>query len=156
MPDELLLITPVNDNFRRDVELADITLLDPNESDSLIQGEWLSFNTAGKAVRHSDPTTRGAMQIFTPKGDTSGQAIGKTAVLQLHEYEAETSVFDDGISISVGSPLTVGTITLDTVAGVHSGLLLAVATNVVYGVVTRLPADNNGKLRYMKSVQGIL
>jgi hypothetical protein len=158
MPDALTLITPVNDVFRRDVELVDPTLLDPNEADSIIQGEWLKYDgSAGKAIRHSTTTERGAMQVFTPKGDLSGQAIGKTAVLQLHEYEAETTVFEDSLPGGVmGAPLTVGTITLDTVGGVHSGLKVAAGGDIVYGVITRLPADNGGKLRFMKSVQGIL
>ena len=156
MPDELFLITPVNDVFRRDVTLLDETLLDPTESDALIQGEWVSYDSSGKAIRHATTTNRGAMQIFTPKGDFSAQSIGKVAVLQLHEYEAETTIFDDGFAGAVGDPLTVGTITFDAVAAVHSGLLAAGAGDVVYGVVTKLPADNNGKLRFMKSTQGIL
>lgn len=155
MPDELLLITPVNDNFRRDVELADSTLLDPNEADALIQGEWLKFSGAqGKVVR-AVAGDRGAMQVFTPKGDISGQAIGKTAVLQLHEYEAETTIFDDGFAGAIGDPLTVDTITLDTVGAIFSGLRAATTSgDIVYGHVTRLPADNNGKLRFQKSTTG--
>lgn len=154
MADELFLITPVNDVFRRDVELADPTLLDPNESDALIQGEWLKFDSAGKAVRAA-AGDRGAFQVFTQKGDLSGQSIGKAAVLQLHEYEAETVMFDDAFAGAVGDPLTVDTITFQTVAGVHSGLRVASTSgDIVYGTVTKLPADNNGKLRYMKQSLG--
>jgi len=155
MPDELLLITPVNDNFRRDVELVDPTLLDPTEADALIQGEWITLDSTGlKAVR-AVAGDRGAMQVFTPKGDTSAQAIGKTAVLQLHEYEAETTIFDDAFAGAVGDPLTVDTITLDTVAAIFSGLRAAtVSGDVVYGFVTRIPSANNGKLRFQKSNTG--
>jgi len=95
MADELSLISPVNDNFRRDVELADPTLLDPTEATALVQGEWIVRNTAGKGARVGASSVRGAMQVFTQKGDFSAQSIGKVAVLQLHEYEAETTMFAD-------------------------------------------------------------
>lgn len=154
MANELSLITPVNDVFRRDVELADPTLLDPGESDSLVQGEWLKFDSSGKAVR-AVAGDRGAFQVFSQKGDLSGMSIGKTAVLQLHDYEAETVMFDDSFAGAVGDPLTVDTITFQTVAGVHSGLRAATTSgDIVYGHVTKLPADNNGKLRFQKSTTG--
>jgi hypothetical protein len=158
MPDELTMITPVNDNFRRDVTLLDPTLLDPNEADALVQGEWVSVdNASGKAIRHATSTARGAMQVFTPKGDLSGQAIGKVAVLQLHEYEAETTIFDDGFNPSAGDPVTVGTITLDGVGpGPFVGLKLPAGGDIIYGVCTKSPTNNNGKLRFMKSTQGVL
>jgi hypothetical protein len=151
--EDLFLITPVNDVFRRDVELADPTLLDPNESDAIRQGEWLRFDSAGKAVR-ATAGDRGAFQVFTQKGDLSGQSIGKTAVLQLHEYEAETVIFDDAFAGAVGDPLSVDTVTVGGVAGTFSGLRAATSGDVVYGHVTKLPADNNGKLRFQKSYTG--
>jgi hypothetical protein len=149
MADELFLITPVNDNFRRDFELADTTLLDPTESDALIQGEWLALNSAGKLARVGASSVRGAMQMFTPKGDFSAQAIGKVSVLQLHEYEAETIVFADGLSPAVGDPLTVKQVTVDGVT--RSGLAAAASSDFVYGHVTKTPASNAGKLRFQKS-----
>jgi len=149
MADDLKLITPVNDVFRRDVTLADPLLVDPTLSTSLRQGEWLTFDGSGKAVR-AVVGARGAMQVFTEKGDLGGQALGKTCVLQLHDYEAETAVFDDAFAGAVGDPLTVDIITLDTVAGVHSGLRVAIAGELVYGVVTKIPSANNGKIRYMR------
>lgn len=155
MPDELSLITPVNDVFRRDVELADPTLLDPTESDALIQGEWVALNSSYKAVR-AVAGNRGAMQVFSPKGDLSAQSIGKVAVLQLHEYEAETTVFDDAFAGAIGDPLAVDTITLGGVAATFSGLRVATSGDVVVGHVTKLPADNNGKLRFQKSSTGAL
>lgn len=149
MADELFLISPVNDNFRRDLEMADTTLLDPTEADCLIQGEWVVLNSAGKAERPA-ASVRGAMQVFTPKGDFGAQAIGKVAVLQLHDYEAETVVFDDAFAGSVGDALTVTAITVDGVA--RAGLNAAGSGDFVYGHVTKLPASNGGKLRFQKSL----
>lgn len=150
MADELSLITPVNDTFRRDVELADPTLLDPTETTALIQGEWVVLNSAGKATRVGASSVRGALQVFTQKGDFSAQSIGKVAVLQLHEYEAETTMFADGLTPAVGDPLTVKASTVDSVAG-RSALAAAASGDYVYGFVTKTPATNGGKLRFSKS-----
>lgn len=47
----LELITPVNATFRRDLEMADTTLLDPTSATALVQGEWLDRNASGKGVQ---------------------------------------------------------------------------------------------------------
>ena len=144
----LELITPVNDVFRRDVELADPTLLDPNEADALVQGEWLQYNSSSKGVRITAETAKNVMQVFTQKGDTAGQAIGKTAVIQLHEYEAETDMFDGAGSYAVDTELTVGDVTIDGV--VRSALKVAAAGNSVHALCTKPPQLNGGKLRFQK------
>ena len=77
MADELNTITPVNDVFRRDVEVEDESILDPNEADALIQGEWLHINPAtGKYVR-ADGTERSAIQVFSQRGDLAAQCVGR-------------------------------------------------------------------------------
>ena len=154
MADELLLITPVNDVFRRDLELADATLIDPNDASALTQGEWLVRNSAGKGVRVGASSVRGAMQLFTQKGDTSAQAIGKVTVLQQHEYEAETTMFADGFTPAIGDPVTVKASTVGGVASL-SALAAAVSTDFVYGFVTKAPADNGGKLRFQKVTSSV-
>jgi len=149
MPNELLLLTPVTDVFRHDLSLADPTLLDPTLPSALIQGEWLVRDAAGKGVRVGVNSVRGAMQVFTPKGDTSAQAIGKVTVIQLSEYEAETVMFAAGLSPAIGDPLTVKQVTVDGV--LRSALAAAVTGDFVYAHVTLAPADNAGKLRFQKS-----
>jgi hypothetical protein len=155
MADELSLITPVNDVFRRDFELADPTLLDPTTALALIQGEWLVRDSSGKVARVGATPVRGAMQMFTQKGDTSAQAIGKVAVLQLNEYEAETIMFADGLSPAMGDALTVKSITVDGTAG-RCGLAAAGSGELVYGHVTKTPALNNGKIRFTKQAPSYL
>ena len=151
MADELNLITPVNDTFRRDLELADPTLLDPNDALALVQGEWLVLNGSHKLARVGASSVRGAMQMFTQRGDTSAQAIGKVTVLQLHSYEADTTMFADALSApTVGDPLTVKASTVDGVAN-RSALAAAASGDFVYAHVTKTPATNGGKLRYQKS-----
>jgi hypothetical protein len=74
-------------------------------------------------------------------------------VLQLHDYEAETTMFADALSApAVGDPLTVKSSTVDSVAG-RSALAAALSGEFVYAIVTKTPAQNGGKLRFqvMKS-----
>jgi hypothetical protein len=108
----LTLKTPVNDVFRRDYEMADTDLLDPDHTDDtpLQQGEWVSLDGNGKAVRCTAGSSANiAFQVFTQKGDYSAQALGKVAVLQLHQYEAETDMYDTNSSTTyaIGQSLTV-------------------------------------------------
>lgn len=143
----LEMITPVNDVFRRDLELADPTLLDPTDATALVQGEWLVRNGSGKGVRLGAASALGSIQVFSQKGDTAAQAIGKVACLQLHQYEAETDMFQDGgAGFANGTELTVKQITVDAVT--RSGLTQAAGGDFVYGFVTKNPTVNGGKLRF--------
>jgi len=146
----LSLETPVNDTFRRDVDLADSTLLDPTQSDALEQGEWLTRNTSGTWARVGASSVTLAHQIFTERGDYGAQALGKCTVLQLHDYIGETDMFEDaGGGFSEGDYLTVKAITVAGVA--RSGLTQAVqGTDHAYAIVTKNPANNNGKLGFQK------
>jgi hypothetical protein len=142
------LITPVNDVFRRDFEVADTDLLNPTESDSLVQGEWLALDSDGKLERVGASSVPRAWQMFTQKGDFAAQALGKTCVLQAHEYEAETDIFDSALTYAIGDELTVKAITVDSVT--RSGLTndVTAGTDYVYAIVTKLPDNNDSKLRY--------
>lgn len=149
-------LTPVNDNFRRDLEVADPTLLDPTQADSLVQGEWMTENSSGKLARVGASSVNQAWQLFTPKGDFASQAIGKVSVLYLHEYEAETDMFEDGgAGFANGTRLTVKEVTVD--GDTRSGLTQAGSADFVYGHSTKDPTANGGKLRFIKtSPQGPL
>jgi hypothetical protein len=151
-------ITPVNDVFRRDVEVLVEDLVDPNDPTALQQGEWVIYDatTPNKVTRVTGAvaTDRGAMQVFSQKGDLAAQALKKVAVLQLHEYEADTTIFEDNLpGALIGAPLTVDLVTVDGVANV-SALRVAGGGDLVFGHITRLPADNGGKLRFQKSYTG--
>lgn len=143
------LITPVNDVFRRDLEVADTTLLDPTVTNSFVQGEWLERNTAGKLVRVTAVTSKLPMQVFSQKGDFAAQSIGKVTVIQLREYEADTDMFDPlGVYVAGTTELTVDDFAIDGVT--RSALKVAASTNMVHAICTRAPADNGGKLRFQK------
>jgi hypothetical protein len=146
----LQLSSPVNDIYRRDLPVADPTILDPTDATAVEQGEWLALDATGHLVRVGAAPLPMAMQVFTQRGDYSSQAISKTCVLQLHEYEGETDMFEDaGGGFAVNDMLTVHTITVDGVT--RSGFIQAVAggTDWVYAIVTKDPAANNGRLGFM-------
>jgi len=143
----LELLTPVNDVFRRDLEMNDPTLLDPTEADAIVQGEWLRRDTTtGKLVRATAGTQKNIMQVWTQKGDFSAQAIGKCSVIQQHPYEAETDMFDPGGTFAIDTELAVETMTIDGVS--RAGLAVAAAGEAVIAICTKPPQANGGKLRY--------
>ncbi len=143
-------ISPVNDIFRRDFDLADPTLLDPTSATALEGGEWMTLDSTGKLVRVGATAVPDAFQLFSPKGDTAAQAIGKATIFFLHDYEALTDMFEDGGGgFTIGQYLTAKEVTVDTVT--RAGLTQATqGTDIVTAIVTGLPAANDGKLKYLK------
>ncbi len=148
----LSLVSPVAEVRRRDLDLNDTDLINPNDSEALEQGEWLVRNSStGRLERAAGGTVPGMLQMWTQRGDTSAQAIGKVSVLQLHEYEAETDMFDPNQDYAAEEPLTVAAVEID-------GVTRAVLTNqvtadqdYVIGYVTQSDDDNpNSLLRFQK------
>jgi hypothetical protein len=145
----LSLLTPVNDVFRRDFEMADSTLLDPTVTNALNQGEWVERDSTGKMVRVTAVSSKLPMQVFSEKGDFSAQSIGKVAVLQLNAYEADTDMFDSaGVYVAGATELTVDDFAISGVT--RSALKVAASGNMVHAIATRAPADNGGKLRFQR------
>jgi hypothetical protein len=156
-------ILPVH---RRDFPLADKTLADPTNPVALVDGEWMTINSNYKLLRSADvssvgdPATTLSFPLFMEKGRADVQAIAdvKTMVLWLQEYEFDTRIFDAAVTIGSGGaiatvlqPLKVATITIGTRNFVglvgHGG---AADTAPIEGFVTRLPANNGGKLRFIR------
>jgi hypothetical protein len=78
------------------------------------------------------------------------------------EYEADTRIFDatatvhtNGVAITaVGQPLKVASITIGTrvyVGLVGHGAIGGADVDPIVGRVTRLPANNGGKLRFIRA-----
>lgn len=148
----LKLETYVSDLYRPDVELDDTDLLKPSEADALEQGEWLVLNSGGKYERVGASSVKLAHQMWTQKGDTAAQALGKVALLKLHEYIVETDMFADqptNGAFAVGSYVTVA---LKSVGGVNRAVFDTPlqGSDYVYGVVEKLAADNGGLLKVHK------
>lgn len=144
----MTLISPVLPVDRRDFYLTDPTILDPNNANPLIDGEWLQLDssyTAGRggAGNVAVPT----WQVFAEKGRYDTQPIGKAPLLFIGGYEAETTVYT-AASIAVNSELIVSDVTVGGLT--KKGLIARPAGSGTYLVVafcTRLPT---GKVRYLK------
>lgn len=166
--------TDVMSILRRDFPLVDPTLADPLNAVSLVDGEWLTITSAYKIERacstitevYTDNqlattvATKLSFPLFAERGrtDTRAQSAVKMPVLFAGHYEFDTRIFDaslvagaNGAAITaVLQPLKVATIKLGTryycgLVG-HGGSSDA---HPVVGYVTRLPATNGGKLRFI-------
>jgi hypothetical protein len=153
---------------RRDFPLADSALADPLNALALVDGEWMVINDSYQIVRAADVTganglaaTQTGFVLFAERGryDVRAMAETKMPIVQMGDYEADTRIFDAALAagtsaaaiISAGQPLRVATLTIGSrkyvgLAG-HSGAGGA----PIVGRVTRLPASNGGKLRFMKA-----
>lgn len=151
--------------WRRDLPLADPTLADPTSSTCLVDGEWVTLNSAYKWVRAAaigsvgEVATLPSFPVFFEKGrsDRMGTSGKMTTALMLGDYEFDTRIFDASVALSGGAaittimqPLKVATITFSSRNFVglvgHAG---SADTEPVVGYVTRLPASNGGKLRFI-------
>lgn len=164
---------PVSDVLpvqRRDFALADKTLSDPLNSVALVDGEWMTLDSSSKLVRGAaigTLATAGAggrasvrtFPLFAERGryDVRAMAEKKMPVLYRGDYEFDTRVFDAAAAAGSGAAITtmlqalkVGTILIGSrnycgLVG-HGG---SADTDPVVGYVTRLPASNGGKLRFI-------
>jgi hypothetical protein len=170
------LVSDIIPVVRRDFPLADGSLVDPFNTNVLIDGEWMVVNDAQKLVRATDIGTAGlkaknatrrvrSFPLFAERGRTDVQAIRKNVVLYGGWYEAETRIFDASAKSSgdaataqhpaityVGQPLQVATIVLGSrsLSGLVGADVDQFTTDIpfVVGWVTRLASSNGGKLRF--------
>lgn len=152
---------------RRDFGLADPSLADPLNAVALVDGEFLRLDNSYKLVRAStigaagDPALQSSHVLFAERGryDVRSMSETKMPIIFMGEYEADTRIFSaatvvgSGAAITfAGQPLKVATITVG--ARNYSGLVGHGGTadpHPIVGRVTRLPASNGGKLRFMKA-----
>jgi hypothetical protein len=146
IPPFLTLISEVLPVQRRDFYVTDPTLLNPNNANPLIDGEWLELDSNYKLVRGaSGEGTNPAWQMFAERGRYDTQAIGKVPVLFMGGYEAETQVATL-TSLVVGSPLEVTDVTFQSLT--RRGLALSATSSgehLIFGYVTRVFSD---RVRY--------
>jgi hypothetical protein len=149
---------------RRDFPLADPALAQALNAVALLDGEWVTFDTANKLVRATNIASVGnaatvrSFPVWAERGRYDVQAIAgtKVPILYLGSYECDTRVFDAAAVVGSGlaittllQPLKVATITLG--ARNYTGLVGSQASDTapVVGYVTRLPSANGGKLRFI-------
>lgn len=137
--------------MRPSFEVADKDILNPTVAAPkvpLMDGEFLTENSEYKLIRAVDPAApsyawiewRGALEV---------QGSGKGAILKGGTYEADTIVYDPA-GLVLHSPLMIGAAVM--VGGLaRSGLVLRTGANFIIGYVTKLPATNNGRLRFLQT-----
>lgn len=135
---------------RRSFELSDPTILDPNTTNPLLEGEWLKqAATDYKVERGSGDggADEPAWLMWAERGRYETQAIQKVPLLWLGDFEAETKIFTSTGLTTNGQALMVSDV---SVGGQNKrGLLLRTSTNYIVARVTRLPSVNNGWLRFI-------
>ncbi len=143
-----LITDPLSLNRRSHV-LGGGLSIDPNAANPIIQGEFLE-KVGGSA---EDVATRGAgtpaavpsWAVFTERGRTDTQALGKVSLLYGGFYEADTDVMN-AAGITLGENLEVSDV---TIASLGRRGLVQFTTGRVVGFCSRLPADNGGLLRFV-------
>lgn len=141
------LVTDVQDLIRRDFTVGPNTPVDPFNVNPLLDGEWVALNSAYQVVRAATGVL--GFAVFAERGRFDVQAIGKTTVLFAKPYEADTRIFT-AAGLTLGGPLKISS-TVSYNGNTNSGLI-AYDTGIVIGYVTRLPANNGGKLRFLKTI----
>lgn len=153
---------------RKDFALADKTLAKPlGNANPLTDGEWMIINTAYQAVRAADvgsagnEATQTSYLVFAEEGrwDVQAMSMAKVPLLFLHGYEGDTRIFDAAAALgsgaaitTVGQPLKVASITINGL--VKTGLVGhggAGDASPIVGRVTKLPANNGGRLRFISA-----
>lgn len=128
------------------VDVNSVSIVNPNSANPLVLGEWLELNSSYQMVRGTvDGATVPSWAVFGERGRTDMQALGKAPMLYLGPYEAQTKVMDS-TGITLGEGLMVGDVTY---GGLTRRGLKQNAAGFVVGYATRLPADNNGYLRFV-------
>ena len=159
---------PVSDILpikRKDLPLADPSLANALNALALVDGEWVTIDNSYKWVRAASAAAAGnaatvrSFPVFMEAGRTDRQAMAdkKTTALFRGEYEFDTRIYDATAVVAGGAaittvlqPLKVASITIGSRVYVglvgHGG---SGDTSPVVAYVTRLPASNGGKLRFM-------
>ena len=144
------LISEFQTIHRRPFELAAPAVLDPTSVSPvpLVEGEFLELDASYKMARGAGaPATVPSYAYFAEQGRADTQAVQKGPFLYMGSYEADTLIMD-ATGLQMGDKLEASGVTIATLA--RRGLV-EFTTGYVIGVVTRLPANNNGYLRFMRT-----
>lgn len=145
----------------RDFPLVDPTLANPLQANALVDGEWMEITSAYKMQRACDIATTGnaatnqSYPLWAERGRTDVQAMGerKSTLLWLGLWEYDTRVYL-ATSMVQGGRVRVESVQFGGGTGpiysalVHGGTIATPAgSGPTVGFITRLAANNGGKLR---------
>lgn len=136
------LVSEVLPIQRRDFYLAVPALLNPNNANPLLDGEWLELDSSYKLARGSGESAVTSWPVFAERGRYDTQSIGKTPVLFQGGFEAETKIVDL-TGLSVGNSLVIQMVTVGGVANKRGLAKLGVGAgeHLLFGSVTRVFSD---------------
>lgn len=141
----LQLITEVLPLQRRDFYVANTALLNPNNANPLLDGEWLELDSNYKLARGSGEAAAPSWQLFAERGRFDTQSIGKAPVLFMGGYEAESQIVNLS-GLVAGSALMVTDVTFQSLT--RRGLALSATSageHLIFGYVTKVLTD---RVRY--------
>lgn len=142
------LVSEFQTIHRRPFPLATPALLNPNNANPLLDGEFLEHTAAYKMERGTGtPALVPSFAYFAERGRYEVQAIQKGPFLYLGDYEADTLIMT-AAGIALGEALEVSTTPIATID--KRGLVQYTAGYIV-GYATRLPVNNNGFLRFIRT-----
>jgi hypothetical protein len=150
------LVSEFQTIHRRPFELADPSVLDPTSVSPvpLVDGEWLEHDSAYRMARGGSGAVGAPVPsfvFFAEQGRYETQAIQKGPFLYMGDYEADTLIMD-ATGVTLGMALVVTDVTVSALVrrGLSRWPAVPAGTEKVMGYVTRLPANNNGYLRFIK------
>jgi hypothetical protein len=147
------IIQPTLDRLmRKPLEVANLGLLNPTGTVPvpLIDGEIVQVDASYKWARGTDATKPGFFCI-EDRGDYGVQASRKLSAILGPTFEADTVVFDDVGIVTLGMALMAGTVNNALSGSVARWGLIPAAVGITLGYVTRLPAGNGGRLRFIQT-----
>ena len=134
--------------FVQDHTLVSPTL-DPYAANPLVQGAWLEKVGGAQEDRaqrgSANPATDRSYPVWSERGRTDTQALGKAPLIMGGWFEADTDIFL-GTGITLGEDLVVNDVTIGGLT--RRGLIqVGGGGGRVVAYCSRLPADNGGLLR---------
>lgn len=148
------LVTELQTCIRRDFPVAVAGILNPTNAANLSEGEWLELDANYNLARGAagvGGTHEGNLPSFvvhTEKGRYDTQAIGKTSVIYLGMFEADTLICDV-TGGTVGMALTIQDLNLYSYATRRGLKAKTGAAVLVVGYVSKLFAGNVNKCRFI-------
>jgi len=141
----------------RDFPLVDPDLANPYNALCLVDGEWMSITSEYKMQRAADVSSDGnaaaaqSYPLWDERGRYDVQALGerKASLIYLGSWEFDSRIFV-ATAMTLGGLVAVESFTLGTrrYAGlVNNGTIGTPGAGITVGFITRLPANNGGKLR---------
>jgi len=123
-------------------EVADASMVDPEDATRVIQGEWVEMDSDMKVKRCADEEV-----LHWPKVDLDGQtdvqATEMVSVIQFGNFMVDTAVFDSATLTTLGQPFMIDAVNFapgPNPRGIPT--LWASWPDVLVGYVVKAPASN--------------